>query len=257
MRLVAFGWMKLILFCAAFLEVGLCQVVLNPAPSRVVGQLQLSGSTAPNLAEGRELNSPQGIALDMAASPPILYVAGTGNNRVLAWRNASAFANGAPADPVIGQKDRFSTQPMGPGTPISGGLSSPTGLAVRDRNLYVADSGNNRILRFPSPFANAEQLPDRVIGQGNFTSSLPNPGGRSASTLALAGNNGLYRASLAFDAAGNLFVTDPGNRRVLRYPAASLNANGPPADLALGQRDFLTLARPLDSSLAPWSRARW
>ena len=60
---------------------------------------------APNLVEGREFNNPQAIALDTSVTPPILYVADFGNNRVLGveerlgfyaraitrtWRSASA-----------------------------------------------------------------------------------------------------------------------------------------------------------------------
>ena len=46
------------------------QVTLNPTPSRVVGhpRLQLSNGN-PNLVEGRELYSPQGIAVDTSGQP--------------------------------------------------------------------------------------------------------------------------------------------------------------------------------------------
>src|SRR5258708_27493372 len=84
------------------------QITLSSSAARVVGHPRLTLSTiSPNLVEGRELNAPQGIATDTGASPPILYVSDTGNNRVLVWKNASQFANGAPADLVIGQKDKF------------------------------------------------------------------------------------------------------------------------------------------------------
>src|SRR6185503_19602552 len=82
-------------------------VPLNAAPSRIVGHPRPEGLTlstqSPNLVEGREFLAPQGIALDTAATPPILYVSDTGNHRVLAWRNAASFRNGQPADLVIGQ----------------------------------------------------------------------------------------------------------------------------------------------------------
>lgn len=224
------------------------QVTLNPNPSRILGHAQLTQSTTnPNLVEGRELYAPQGLALDTAAKPPILYVSDTYNNRVLAWRDASQFANGASADLVLGQKDKYSTVAAVPGTTSSAGLNLPTGLTVRDGNLYVIDGGNNRILRFPTPFSRSEQLPDLVIGQSNFTQRAPNQGGSSPTekTLALAG----MRAMLAFDSSGNLWVVDAGNSRVLRYPAASLNANAPSADMVLGQADFVSVATALDASV--------
>src|SRR5881628_3185669 len=127
------------------------QVLLNRIPSRAVGQPQLTVNTRnPNLVEGREFYAPQAVAIDNSVSPPILYVSDFFNHRVLAWKNALAFANGAKADFVIGQRDLFSTLQGGPGTSLTTGLNFPTGLAVdRSGNLFVIDAGNNRILRFP------------------------------------------------------------------------------------------------------------
>ena len=56
------------------------------------------------------------------------------------------------------------------------GLNSPLALAVDPTtgNLYVADYGNNRVLRFPSPFENRSRVqPDAVYGQPNFTTTGP------------------------------------------------------------------------------------
>ena len=84
----------------------------------------------------------------------------------------------AQADLVIGQRDFFSTGANGPG--VSGGLSTgfaaPTGLAVDQGDLYVADSGNNRVLRFRKPFTTPpDQLtPDLCIGQPSFNANKPN-----------------------------------------------------------------------------------
>ena len=78
-------------------------VTLNGSPSRQIGQPLLIPKTInPNLVEGRELWSPTGIAFDFATSPPLVYVADTLNNRVLAWKNSTGFSNGQPADLVIG-----------------------------------------------------------------------------------------------------------------------------------------------------------
>src|SRR5215471_20469507 len=99
----------------------LAQVTINDLPSREFGQPLLSfplTSGAPNLVEGREFSGPSGIAFDYSASPPAVYVADTGNNRVLAWKNSAALANGATADKVIGQRDFYSTLAQGPGTTL-------------------------------------------------------------------------------------------------------------------------------------------
>ena len=66
-------------------------------------------SLGPNWVDAYGLNSPTGVALDTSVSPPILYVADTGNNRVLGYRYASQLVAGSPADLVIGQVDFYST----------------------------------------------------------------------------------------------------------------------------------------------------
>jgi uncharacterized protein (TIGR03437 family) len=256
--------LQAVAFAAALLAAGQAadaQTNFNPAPSRIFGQavLQQQGiltATAPNLVEGREFSNPQAVVVDTSASPPILYVADTGNNRVLAWKNASGFACGGFADKVIGQRDFLTTAAQGPGADLSTGLFEPVGLAVdHGGNLYVIDAGNNRILRYPVPFAQTVDLPpvDLVIGQADLNSRAPNAGqtAPSANSLAFSNNAGTFRAGLAFDSLSNLWVSDPGNNRVLRFPAALLETgatNQPAADMVLGQTDFSSTSIPENAS---------
>jgi len=237
------------------------QVTLSPSPARSLGQPRLTLSTVnPNLVEGRELYQPGSVVVDTNANPWVLYVADTANHRVLVWVDATSVANDRQADFVIGQKDLYTTFPQGPvaisqnsyGAQLYGGLYYPTGLAVDSYgNLFVADTGNNRILRFRRPYAAARDqvlLPDLVIGQADTTTGNPNRGGPpSAKTLSLFVNTSLasgllqFRTTLLIDTAGNLWCTDTGNQRVLRFPAVSIgpDATGDPeADLVLGQLDF-------------------
>jgi uncharacterized protein (TIGR03437 family) len=244
------------------------QLTMNVLPSREFGQHALVTqvtSIAPNLVEGRELNNPSSIAFDTSVTPPIMYVADTGNNRVLAWRNPdglSVCGTGAPvtcglASLVIGQTDLYSTNNQGPigGTSaVSSGLAAPTAVAVdASGNLYVTDGGNNRILRFPAPFSQTGPLQtDLVIGQSSVSSGFQANMGQtqpSAQTLAYCcGSSGqLFRGGLAFDGAGNLWAADPGNNRVLRFPGPNsgnnqlaANTKLPAADIVLGQSDFVT-----------------
>jgi secreted PhoX family phosphatase len=61
-----------------------------------------------------------------------------------------------------------------------------------------------------------------------FTSTTQNNGGVSATSL-------YNPTGLAFDAAGNLWVADDVNNRVLMYPKANLATNGAAATVELGQ----------------------
>jgi uncharacterized protein (TIGR03437 family) len=216
---------------------------INDLPSREFGQPILVAplvSSAPNLVEGRELYSPSEIAYDTVSG--ILYVADTGNNRVLAWMNPQGLGKGNPANLVIGQRDLTSTYPQGPSTQGSppNGLYNPASVAVDNvGNLYVLDAGNNRILRFPKNFIQSSGAGgllqwDLIIGQQSINSGgSPNAGGSTSSTSL----NLQHGGSMAFDAAFNLWVADAGNNRVLRFPNNALTANAvlPLADIVLGQ----------------------
>jgi len=183
------------------------QVTLNCSPSRSVGQVALvPPSGAPNRVEGREFNLPIGVAIDTSATPPILYVSDFNNNRVLAWRNATSFANGARADLVIGQPDLLSTSQQGPGRTFPAGLTAPTGIAVNSKgDLYVSDAGNNRVLRYPKPFNQQGQVtPDLWLGQPSLNGRNPNSTGQvSANGLVLSTSSSiLVGTNLAFIRAG-------------------------------------------------------
>lgn len=177
-----------------------------------------------------------------------MYVTDTGNNRILGYRGASSFANGQKADIVVGQPDfatTFAERTKSTSTGATTGLDGPVGIAVDSTgNLYVLDTGNNRILRYPTPFAQSgSQIPNLVIGQPDFTTGAPNQGRISASTLSFSGSSGPLQAYLTFDSSGNLWVCDAGNNRVLRFNAKVLGAqaaSGPAADLVLGQFGFGT-----------------
>jgi len=211
-----------------------------------------------NLLEGRELLSPQAVAVDTSATGPILYVADTGNRRVLGFRNPGSVISLQQADFVIGQRDMFSSWPNTPGqgAPSYGsGLAEPTGLAVdRQGNLFVLDFANHRILRYPKPSEQTGVITaDLVIGQPNLNSRNPNQSTAAnaaprADTLRFAtAIQGQEYAAIAFDPEGNLWVTDNGNHRVLRYAASDVsgpsNVTTPrtiSANYVLGQTDFVT-----------------
>jgi uncharacterized protein (TIGR03437 family) len=226
--------------------------LLNGSPTRELGHPKstpIPTQSSPNYVEGREFYGPVSVAFDRSSNPPAVYVVDLNNNRVLGWKNSANVSKGTCADIVIGQRDMLSTTPLGfSGSSLASGLSFPTAVAVdASGNVYVADNGNHRILRYPKPFDQVSTTPcnqsgavvaDLVIGQksisGGGSANQNDPQGiPSAKTLNLSTFVGL-----AFDSKGNLWTTDPGNRRVLRYPVAGLVANNPAADLVVGQITF-------------------
>ena len=231
---------------------------INQIPTRQFGHTtseivsQVPTQASPNLVEGRELDAPGQIAFDTSGATPILYIADIGNNRILAYKNPASLTSGKTADLVIGQQDLVSTTAQGPTTALSTGFSSPTGLAVDSKgNLYVADAGNNRIMRFPTPFnapPGTPPQPDLLIGQPGFQNgNAANQGGNcSSKTLWFSNYQGPQLTSLAIDSSGNLWTTDPLNNRVLMFAAANLtpNASQPVASVVLGQNDFVTCTAP-------------
>lgn len=65
------------------------------------------------------------------------------------------------------------------------GLLVPVGLAVdANGNLYVADSGNGRVLRFTRPFEQPQKFGQRanlVLGQSGFNIKITDPTNRNMS----------------------------------------------------------------------------
>ncbi len=97
--------------------------------------------------------------------------------------------------------------------------------------LFVADRNNNRVLRFSSAAKlTTGAAAEAVLGQPNDTT---NTSGITATAM-----NTPIR--LFVDGAGRLWVSDYGNRRVLRFDGASAKATGAAADGVLGQPDFVT-----------------
>ena len=196
---------------------------------RVLGQVSFTNGL-PNFVDAGGLSLPQSVAIDKSVTPNRIYVADTQNNRVLGWANPAFFANGAPANLVIGQPDFFSSSTNAGGAASAKTLNNPMGVAVDSRgDLYVADTSNSRVLEFDNPFR-IDVTADRVFGQlGSFTTRSCNLGASrpTAETLCNPGR-------LAFDPAGRLYIADTGNDRVLQYGSPMTSTT---ASRVFGQND--------------------
>ncbi len=140
---------------------------------------------------------------------------------------------GASANLVIGQPN-FLSNAAGRNAST---LAAPVSVAVDPTTgkVFVADNGNNRILRYGSASSLLNgAAADLVIGQANFTSGAINRGG------AVNRNTINQPRGIFVDTAGNLWIADGGNNRVLMFRGASNLTGDPLADLVLGQTNFTT-----------------
>jgi sugar lactone lactonase YvrE len=172
---------------------------------------------------------PPGGAVTPPGNPQIqLWVADTQNNRMLMYPLPAT--NGEAASIVIGQPD-FGRTACNTGVLSLVTLCGPTGAALdANGNLWVADTGNNRVLEFTFPFRNGQPAA-LVIGQPGFATS----GACTPGPMSICGPR-----KLAFDQRGNLWVSDERGNRVLEFVPPFFI--GMVATLVLGQRDFTTSA---------------
>lgn len=162
---------------------------------------------------------PRGVALD---SNGRLLVADQFHHRVLIF--TPPFASGMNPSGVIGQSSLTACEPNGgAANPTNqSGLWGPRGVALDNAdNLFVADSQNNRVLRFAAPLSNG-QTAAAVLGQPDFSSNS------QGTTLAQMN----FPIDLALDTAGNLYVSDMLNNRVSGFLAPF--SSGQAADFLFG-----------------------
>lgn len=195
------------------------------AASTVLGQDNFTTSTQATTASG--LGFP---AKAIADSDGNIWVADTFNNRVLEYKQP--LTNGMAASVVIGQSDFTSSNII---APTKNSLIDPLGLAFDAAgDLWVVD-GNRRVLEYVPPFTNGMNA-TLVIGQPDFTSV----------TQATTASGLNYPTEVAFDAAGNLWLVDQGNNRVLEYKAPF--SAGESASIVIGQPDFTSSASATTAS---------
>lgn len=122
-------------------------------------------------------------------------------------------------------------------------LSSPLGVAVDGLgNLFIGDSGNNRVVKAPAGGGTATAIAPKVNGEGlndpdgvavdgagdlfiadggnNRVVEVPAGGGAAIAIDPTVDGEGLSNPfGLALDGAGDLFIGDSGNNRVVEVPA--------------------------------------
>jgi hypothetical protein len=179
-----------------------------------------------------------------------LWVPDALNNRVLLY--VSPFTTDTVADAVIGQPSFTANGCNGapdwntiPGPTAStlcffDPIDSANGSGVRldaSGNLWVADGGNNRVLRFPKTSSGISGTADIVLGQPSATTRDP---GAAMNQLSMPN-------ALLFDASGALYVADSGNHRVVVF------VPGPGGRFSSGQAAARTIGSFDSSQFGPFT----
>jgi sugar lactone lactonase YvrE len=188
------------------------RVDVSGAVSTIVGTGQAAYSGDGGPATAATLHWPHGVAVDPSGA--LLYIADSANHRI----RRVDLASGVIATVAGGAGPGFS----GDGGPaVAARLQDPKGVWVApSRDLYIADSGNERIRR-------VDPSGTIVTVAGSGAPGFSGDGG-PATAAQFDGPRGL-----AGDTAGNLFVADDNNHRVRRIDGAgiitTLAGNGTPA----------------------------
>jgi len=175
----------------------------------VLGQSDFTSNKADDEEDG--LNQPSSIWSDGFR----LLISDTGNNRVMYWTQIPR-SNKADASYVIGQTD-FSRVSAGVS---SSSLRTPYGVTSDGTRIYVADSGNNRVLKFDSfPISNGQAATD-IYGQDrdSFSNRLPNDDDQDGDTDDTPSARTLSTPTGVSTFNALLYVVDRNNHRVLAFP---------------------------------------
>jgi hypothetical protein len=200
----------------------------NQAADWVIGQPDFyhEGQNAKGTPGKSTVSVPTGIC----KCGDSLAVADAWNHRILIWHHVPEDSN-VPADLVLGQAS-FNDNESNRGSqqPAANTLHWPYGVFYHQGKLFVADTGNRRLLiwnQFPTENG---QPADMVLGQPDMISRNENGGGSpTAASMRWCHDMTIWD--------GNLVVTDAGNNRVMIWEGIPTENNAPCA-VVLGQKNF-------------------
>ncbi len=200
----------------------------NTPADLIIGQSDFysEGRNAKSEINSYSLNVPTGVT----ACGKGLAVADAWNHRILIWNETPTEKN-QPADIVLGQTDFFSGEGnRGSDAPTDETLFWCYGIFWDGERLWVADTGNRRVLMWNGlPTVNGQKA-DLVLGQKDFITRDENGGEEpNATSMRWAHAITIWR--------GKLCVTDAGNNRVMIWNEIPQKTNQP-CDVVLGQKDF-------------------
>lgn len=193
-------------------------------PQCRLGAASLGGLALPAASPTRsQMYAPRGVFLN----EDWLVVADSGNHRILLWHGLPS-EDGQPADVVLCQPDFFTEGPKANGRGSANGLHLPTGVAIHNGRLIVADPWHHRILVWNEVPTVSDTPPAYALGQPDLESVEPNQGTDVRADT--------FYWPYSFGFAGEWFyVADTGNRRVLGW--REFPSPGQRPQVILGQPD--------------------
>jgi hypothetical protein len=194
-------------------------------PDVVLGQGDADGTgrNAGGEVTSQTLQYPSGIWSDGQR----LIVADAWNHRVLIWHRLPT-RHGQPADVVLGQPGFDTNQPNAEkvgAAPTARSLNWPYGVFSDGQRLWIADTGNRRILFYESIPTENYATAQGVIGQPDFE------------TRDYDNNNPIWPYSVKVGPDGTMAVTDTQYYRVLLWRDWRA-AFSQCADAIIGQADI-------------------
>lgn len=206
------------------------QPVTNQPAVSLLGQPDFTSDAGTDPPTSRSLYEVDGVAVDPTTGK--LFVSDGGNHRILRFSSVAAYQTFAEAEAVFGQPDFTSNEPNRGGAPSSLSLDTPATLCFDAAgNLWVADSGNARVLRYDDASSKPAfgAAANGVIGQAGFLTNTP-------ATNSTSDNGFITPAGVAVDNAGNLYVSDVGGiPRIQRFANAAVLSGDLLADSSLGE----------------------
>jgi len=191
--------------------------VNGTAADVAIGQASLSVGSAATTAAG--LSGPTGCYSDGTK----LFIADTANHRVVIY-NTVPGSSGVAADVAVGQ----SSLTAGASATNAAGLKSPGGVFSDGTKLYIADTGNHRVLIYNTVPTSSGASADIVLGQSSMTGGSVNAGAATANPTSLSSPTSVWVSQ------SKLYVADSGNHRVLVWSSIP-TANQAQATSVYGQ----------------------
>ena len=194
-------------------------------PDFILGQLEVedSGRNSGGDVNASTLQYPSGLWSDGET----LIVADAWNHRILIWHSIPT-SNAQPADVVLGQPSFDTNLPNVKGIgsdPTAQTLNWPYGLFSDGKSLWIADTGNRRILVYKNIPKENYASADEVIGKPAFTTRDYN------------NDDPIWPYSIKINSKGQMAVADTQFYRVLIWNSKE-DALSKPADIIIGQDNF-------------------